>query len=207
MSFGILEVMQYKAIGFDWGGVIYGRPGPMFSKEAAETLDVSHEQFQEVYFSLNDKINKGGVSMELFWQRVLVALDRSEYEERLVEFMNNLPGKSINQDVLDILIELKERGNQLGLFSNNRLAAASKIREAVGDYFEVILISEEVGCMKPEARAFELLAEALGVQVGELVYVDDTPEVVVSADEVGYRAVIFENVGQLRKELIALGLL
>ena len=49
--------MKYKTIGFDWGGVIFGEPGPVFSKEAAQLLEVSHEEFKKIYFKHNKLIN------------------------------------------------------------------------------------------------------------------------------------------------------
>jgi putative hydrolase of the HAD superfamily len=67
----------------------------------------------------------------------------------------------------------------LGLLSNfTHPPAAKAILDGLGitSLFDAVLISGELGYCKPHALVFQLLAEGLGVEAGELLYVGDDPE-------------------------------
>jgi putative hydrolase of the HAD superfamily len=67
----------------------------------------------------------------------------------------------------------------LGLLSNfTHPPAAQAILDGLGitSFFDVVLISGEVGYRKPHALVFRLLLEKLGVEPDELLYVGDDPE-------------------------------
>ena len=73
---------------------------------------------------------------------------------------------------------LKDR-YPLGLLSNfTHPPAARAILDVLGitSFFDVVLISGEVGYCKPHAYVFQLLVEGLGVEARELLYVGDDPE-------------------------------
>ena len=67
----------------------------------------------------------------------------------------------------------------LGLPSNfTHPAPARAILEGLGiaSFFDVVLISREVGYCKPHAAVFRTLVERLGVEPAEFLYVGDDPE-------------------------------
>ncbi len=58
-------------------------------------------------------------------------------------------------------------------------------------FFSCVLTSEEVGCEKPDVRGFRLIAERLGVDAHECVFVgDNAPGDVVPALQIGSRAIL-----------------
>lgn len=60
----------------------------------------------------------------------------------------------------------------------------------VRSFFSVVLISEDVGIQKPEARIFQLGLDRLGVAASEAIFVGDNPELdVAGARAAGIRAV------------------
>ncbi|HWA66786.1 MAG TPA: HAD family phosphatase [Mycobacteriales bacterium] len=58
-------------------------------------------------------------------------------------------------------------------------------REGWDELFDVIVISGEVGMRKPEARIYHLVAQRLGLQPQECVFVDDLAPNIQGAAEVG----------------------
>lgn len=56
--------MKYKAIGFDWNGVIFGLPGSVFSQGAADAVGVDITSLRRAYFENNHLINKDGAGSE-----------------------------------------------------------------------------------------------------------------------------------------------
>jgi putative hydrolase of the HAD superfamily len=69
------------------------------------------------------------------------------------------------------------------------------------DAFDQVIISAEVGLMKPDERIFSLALERLGVTPGEAVFVDDFAHNVEAARLVGLHAIHFRNAEQARAEV------
>lgn len=199
--------MKYKAIGFDWNGVIFGLPGSVFSLGAADVVGVDIASFRRAYFENNHLINKEGASKEVFWGAVLEDLKRSEKLPALLNYVNNVPKGKINEDVVAVIKLLKEAGLKLGLVSNETIEGGEKIKQTeVSKYFDVILISAEVGFMKPQQEMFELLLSKLEIKPEEFVFVDDAEKSLEKAGEIGFIPVLFQNSGELIKSLRELGL-
>ncbi len=94
------------------------------------------------------------------------------YFAAFLEFCHLIPGTEA------MLGALKDR-YPLGLLSNfTHPPAARAILDdlRIASFFDVVLISGEVGYRKPHAYVFQLLVEGLGVEANELLYVGDDPE-------------------------------
>lgn len=72
--------------------------------------------------------------------------------------------------------------------------------------FRGIVVSGEVGTMKPHRRIFELLLERHGLRAADCLFVDDAEKNVEGARAAGLRAVRFRSPFQLRLDLAAAGL-
>ena len=71
------------------------------------------------------------------------------------------------------------------------------------DTFRGIVISAEVGMLKPEPEIFEHLLKRYALQGDETVFIDDHPPNVDGARSVGLQAILFEDEDQCRNELAA----
>ncbi len=94
------------------------------------------------------------------------------YFSAFLEFCRLVPGTT------EMLATLKSR-YPLGLLSNfTHPPAAQAILDNLGitSFFDVVLISGELGYRKPHSSVFRILVEKLGVDPEELVYVGDDPE-------------------------------
>ncbi|MDP4333673.1 HAD family hydrolase [Curtobacterium sp. A7_M15] len=80
-------------------------------------------------------------------------------------------------DSLPLLRELRQRGHRLGLLTNGSAAQQSEKLAVTGldAAFDVVCISEHIGAQKPDARAFAVLADGLGVPASECLFVGDDP--------------------------------
>jgi len=115
-----------------------------------------------------------------------IALGVDEYFSAFYANCHLVPG------TLETLGTLKAR-YRLGLLSNLTHAPAGREiieRMGLGNFFDVILISGELGYRKPHPLVFERLTASLGVEKGELLYVGDDPEAdVCGAMRAGIRPV------------------
>ena len=110
---------------------------------------------------------------------------------------------------VEILAELRDRGTSLyGLtnFSAETYPAAFERFEFLR-WFDGILISGEVGLIKPDHRIFELLIERFAIDPRRAVYIDDVETNVIAARPLGMHAIHFMTSAALRAELAELGLL
>ena len=97
-----------------------------------------------------------------------------------------------------VLRELRERGYRLAICTNNVREWEPRWRAMlpVDEIFEVVVDSAFVGTRKPEARIYELTLEALGVDAGSALFIDDIEANCAGARAVGMHAVWFERTEQ-----------
>ena len=93
-------------------------------------------------------------------------------------------GYEIAVGALRLLEHLRNRGFLLGIVSNNK----PQIRQTLSDldfikYFDVVVISEEVGLYKPDPAILRYACEKLNVQPEKTLYVGDHPFDVFCAQE------------------------
>lgn len=114
-------------------------------------------------------------------------------------------GDAIDHTLLDFLRSVKPKV-KTGLISN----AWSGLRQYIIDHkfedaFDHMVISAEVGVVKPDAKIYHMALEQLRVSPNEAVFVDDFIENVKGAQAVGMSAIHFkdtdETIVQLRKLL------
>jgi len=74
-------------------------------------------------------------------------------------------------------------------------------------WFNGVLLSGEVGLIKPDPRIFQLLFEKYDIDPAEAVFVDDHARNVATARELGMPSIHFTDATTLRQELGRLGLL
>jgi HAD superfamily hydrolase (TIGR01509 family) len=67
--------------------------------------------------------------------------------------------------------------------------------------FKAVALSYETGFVKPDPRAYEIIAERLGLEVGECLLVDDQERFCTGAREAGMPAIWYKSVEQLKAEL------
>jgi transcription antitermination factor NusB len=77
----------------------------------------------------------------------------------------------------------------------------------IGDRFDLVVGSAELGHAKPAPEAFRAAADGLGVSLDRALFVDDTAANVHGARSVGMRAERFTGVEDLRALLVDVGLL
>ena len=94
------------------------------------------------------------------------------YFSAYIEASQLIPG---TREMLGLL-KTRYRLGLLSNFTHTPAAAAVIRRHGLSPYFEVILISGEVGYRKPHPLVFQLLVERLGVAKEEIAFVGDDAE-------------------------------
>jgi len=194
----------YKAIGFDWSGVVFFYPAS-YQEAIKDFFGIEREDFQKIYFQYNHLLNTGNGNPRDSWRMILSHFGKEAQANDFVTYLKNLPQGHIHKEMIDLIVELKEKGYKVGLLSNHSHAGATEARTfGIDDMFDITLFSAEIGCMKPQAEAFQALAKKLAVDLSELIFIDDSKKSLEHAEEIGYTPILYENLEQTKKDLAKL---
>ena len=194
--------MTIKAVYFDFGGVISRTEFQAPRQHLAESLGMEYDDLDKLVFASESskRASIGEISEEDHWQAVMRRLRRpvAELERVRDQFF---AGDITDRDLLTFLRSLRPR-YKVGLISNAWSGLRAWIEsQKFEDAFDIMIISAEVGMMKPEAGIYRLALEKLDVAPAEAVFVDDFPENVEGARAVGMQAIRFTERERTLKEL------
>jgi putative hydrolase of the HAD superfamily len=149
--------------------------------------------------NISEQANRGLISREEAI-RTTAKLAGITPAEATGEIDHNVP----NEELFVYIRELKAN-YKMGLLSNiagdflHRIFKPDQLA-----LFDAISLSYEKGFIKPQPQAFEIIAEQLSVDIKECVLVDDQERNVVGARQVGMSAILYQDVAQLKRELLQL---
>jgi epoxide hydrolase-like predicted phosphatase len=178
-----------KAVIFDFFGVICSDEYWRFVKEDKNLKGKFHD--------LADSVNKGDLSWPDFLHKIA-----NETGQPIDEVTRMYASEQINPEVVSYIDQLHKK-YKTALLTN---AAASFINSLVtkshlDKVFDEIIISSEIGIIKPDPRIYEYTLDKLGVSAAGAVFIDDTVARVEGAGRLGIRAILYKNFLQMQREL------
>jgi 2-haloacid dehalogenase len=113
------------------------------------------------------------------------------------------------QPVVDILQKLKTKGYPLYALSNWPAEKFALVRPKYTffEWFDGIMISADVGLVKPDQAIFELFLKRFGHAAEACLFIDDHLPNIIAASQVGFHTIQFKSAPQLETELTQLGIL
>jgi len=134
-----------------------------------------------------------------------------EYAEHIrawTERSEEMVGGPIEESV-EILRELKDAAVPVYALTNMETWTYPGRRERYPflGWFDGTVVSGFEGVAKPDPRVFELLLDRFGLSAASTLFIDDSSRNVAAARGVGIQAIEFESPAELRRRLVAAGLL
>jgi putative hydrolase of the HAD superfamily len=191
---------------FDAGGVLIqpvgGRWNPRYDFE-----EIVLEHHPEVHTGLFPEAFAAG-------QRVLDAgtttADRTDYHRAMLAvlgvtapsaaLLRRLEGPPAGPvveaypDVVPALDGLRRRGVPMAVVSDSWAGLEDLFEElGIARYFRGFVISEVLGCRKPDPRMYRAGSDLLGLAPADCLFVDDDPALVAAAVDLGYRGVTMDR--------------
>jgi len=110
---------------------------------------------------------------------------------------------------VEILADLKRRRTPLYALTNwsHETFPIARPRFPFFDWFDGIVVSGEIGLLKPHAPIYRHLLERFGLTAENCVFIDDSAANVAGAEAVGMTGLHFQSPDKLREELAELDLL
>jgi putative hydrolase of the HAD superfamily len=94
-----------------------------------------------------------------------------------------------DQAMIDAVRSARAQGVRTGLISNS-MGPAIYDKQVLGELFDALTISGEVGFHTPQPEIYHLAAERIGVPVEQCVLIDDLRENCAGAEAVGMAAIL-----------------
>jgi epoxide hydrolase-like predicted phosphatase len=199
--------MSIKAVFFDLGGVLVRTEFQAPRQLLADRLGMEYDDLNKIVFDSDSglKASIGEISSEDHWNSVIKRLKRpaSELAAIRAEFF---AGDIVDRTLVDYIRSLRGK-YKTGLISNAWGDLRDfVVREKFDDAFDKMIISAEVGAMKPEPKIFQIALEQFGVSPNEAVFIDDFLMNIEGCEKVGMKGIHFrdpESALKLMKKLLS----
>lgn len=195
--------MAIHAVIFDLGGVIVRTEDWHPRNALAERLGMSRDELVVLVFGDDGdyRAQLGEITAEEQWAYVgqKLGLDAKEIPEVRDEFFG---GDRLDNELVGFIRELKP-DHYTALLSNalDNLRWYLEEEWKITDAFHHIIISAEVGLMKPNPEIYRLTLERIGVEPAEAVFIDDLMANVRGARDIGMHSIQFKSRAQTIAEL------
>ena len=203
--------MPIEAVIFDYGKVLSNSEDPQAQQKLLALTGLERADFDRHYWAHRHAYDMGQLNGRTYWEQVANEAGLSFTPERIdsTSFATDVVmWTSLNEEMLGWVICLRGRGNQdrdsLQHGRGHPGLHAAGVRLA--GHFQHHTWSCELGICKPDPAIYLHTCEKLKVQPPKALFLDDKPENIAAAAEVGLNAVLFENIEQLRADLQARGL-
>lgn len=184
-----------KALIFDCYGVLVEDALAVILAELKKT----DPELAEKIIVLVGKVVDGTMEPVEYQQQAATLLDMS-----LEEYVDTLRAGQIKNTVLLEYIEELKSSYKIGLLSNVAKNGLSRhfTDEELDRYFDVVVESGDIGFAKPNAQAYEITADRLGVRLDECIMIDDQDDYCEGAKRVGMKAIKYESLQQIKQDIV-----
>lgn len=127
--------------------------------------------------------------------REAIALYRDRWREMLT---GEMPG------MRELLTELKDTGYEIYGLTNWSMETFPEARRhfSILQMIDRYVVSAAEGYVKPDPQLFQVLLDRYHLQADDCIFVDDNPDNVAAACQMGMKGIVFGRAENLRKELI-----
>jgi len=189
---------EIRAVIFDFGGVLVRMIDDRPRLALAKQLGVPLSRIDDlVFFSESaQRASRGEINVGMHWNAVREALGiRSEDMPKFLE--QYWSADDVSWDLLDYIRTLRPQ-YKVGLLSNawDDLRQTMHNRWNIDGLFDELIISAEVGLVKPDPRVFQLAVGRLKIEPAQALFIDDMSVNVEAARQEGLEAIQFLNTQQ-----------
>jgi putative hydrolase of the HAD superfamily len=206
--------LALRAVVFDYGMVL---TGPEDLEARAALLRITGlplERFESLYWADRHAYDEGKLTGLDFWQKFLreAGLNLApETSQSVVEELNRWDARlwtTQNPVMLDWQLKLKQRGILTAILSNMGDNVLENMKREFDwlPRFDVLVWSFQLRMAKPDPAIYHHVLKELGTQPEETLFLDDKLVNIEAARALGFKAIQFSNVENLRADLIAAGL-
>jgi len=192
-----------RAVIFDYGGVLVRIADESPRQRLADRYGVRLDTIYRLLFDSDSArlAALGEITTAKHWQTIatLLKVPMPELPEFIHQFWS---ADALDMDLMAYIRRLRP-GYKVGLLSNafDDLRLMLVERWKIAADFDNLIISAEVGLVKPDARIYHLAVERLGVAADAAVFLDDVQQNMEGARAAGLQAIWFRDPAAARRQL------
>ena len=193
---------ESRALIVDFGGVLTTNVFESF-RAFADAEGIDRDAVKRLFrergegLDLLRQLERGELELDDFSVRFAPLLGVAQ-AEGMVERL--FAGVKPDEPMIEAVRRIHGSGMPTGLISNSWGGTTYDL-DLIGELFDSVVISGEVGLHKPEPEIFELGAEKAGLAPSDCVFVDDLRENCAGAEAVGMTAVLHRGADTTLPEL------
>jgi epoxide hydrolase-like predicted phosphatase len=193
-----------KAFIFDFGGVLVRTEdyGPRHAWDERLGLPAGSVERAVHHSDIWIQAQLGRITPRAYWHGVaeLLYMRQDDVAELRRDYFS---GDRLNYRLVALIRDLREKGYQTALLSNETVQLEARLREhGIYDLFDAILISAQMGMMKPDPTVYRVALQTLGVASHEAVFIDDSLVNVRGAQPLGIHTILFRPELDLKAEIM-----
>jgi len=184
-----------QAVIFDLGGVLIRTEDRHPRQMLADSFRMAVPDLEKIFFNgeSGDAAQRGDITVAEHWENVRVTLNLRPDELDLTR-TTFFSGDVLDRQLFDYIKSLRPRYQTIALSNAMSDARSSLLNKwHVGDAFDQIFISAEMGMVKPDPRIYLAVIEQLNLTASQTVFIDDFQHNVKAAQTLGMRTIWFRN--------------
>lgn len=189
-----------KALLVDGDGIVLKPRDKYFSQRLTEDgYNVDELSVQRFFKEVYPNIRLGKKNLEEEVEQFLGDWNWNQSAKKLLEYWFSYEN-DIDQEVIDILQDLREQGIKVYLASDHSKYRANDLWENVGmkEYFDGHFFSCHLGATKEDNAYYEQVLKTLQLEANEVAFLDDEEENVETGIKVGLQAKFYSSIDQLK---------
>lgn len=200
-----------KTVIFDCGRVLTFDQRRDLAEKMAGIVGTAPDSFPAAYAAARGDYDRGTTTAAEYWGKVAARFGRRIDGAATAELVRLDMDSwfTINPDTVEIVRRLKARGYRLLILSNMNVEGKERLfgeaRIVDGEdwtaLFDDILLSCDLGLLKPEHAIYRACLERTEAEPGECLFIDDMPANAEAARECGMRALHFTGAERLASVL------
>ena len=199
---------ELSTLFFDIGGVLATNGWDRNSRRhCVESFGLDYEEFRDRHEFVADAFETGRLTIDEYLKRTVFYRERDFTAKA---FQQGMEAESQPYaDSLRVVAELAGTGKYFLATLNNESRELNETRIEkfqLEQYFQLFLSSGFLGVKKPDQAIYRMALQLTQRRPEECVFVDDRDLNLECAVTEGMHTILYQNAGQLRKELIALGI-
>jgi putative hydrolase of the HAD superfamily len=196
-------MIKITALFWDVGGVLLTNGWDVDARQrAVKQFNLDREDFERRHHEIFAEFEKGHLGLEEYLRHTIFYTDRTFDKDQFQNFM--FQQSRPRPDALRLAGSVRQTNDIFMAALNNESRELNDYRIrtfGLGQHFDAFFSSCYTGTRKPEAGIYRAALDISRKQPGEVLFIDDRPWNLETAERLGLSTIRFRDVDQLREEL------